>query len=101
MKIKKYNESFEDELCYKGKIIIDFEIDRSKIISYSGIFSDNEIKKYGFNGILEKYIFSSLNHDYLIKYPDNFKKFDKIVDYHLFDNDDNIVDNNIFDDLNK
>ena len=101
MKINKFNESFESELCYKGRIIIEFEINRSKIINYSGAFSDNEVKKFGLNGILEKYIFSSLDHDNTIKYKDNFKNFNKITDYNLFDKDGDIIDDDIFDNTKK
>jgi len=101
MKIQRFTEAVGDDFTYKGKIIINFDILKSKIESYSTIFSDKEVKKLGIDGILQKFIFVSLDPSFL---PDNFnsfKEFEKTIDYDLYDKDGSLIGKDAFDTSNK
>ena len=98
MKIQKFNESFEDELCYDGSITIKFNISKKRITNYCGAFSDKEVKNIGLDGIIEKYVFNSLDKDYMNQ---NFNKFEKIIDIELYDKDGNLIGKDTYDDANK
>lgn len=98
MKIKRYNEQFDDDFTYKGKIIINFDIPKSKIENYSAIFSDKEVEKFGIDGILEKYISASLDPEFV---SDNFKYIERILDYELYDKNGNLIGKDTYNDLKK
>lgn len=98
MKIQKFNESVDDDLSYDGSITIKFNISRKRIINYCGAFSDNEVKNIGLDGIVEKYIFNSLDKEYI---HTNFNEFEKIIDFDLYDKDGNLIGKDVYDDSKK
>lgn len=98
MKIQKFNEEIEDDLSYDGSITIKFNISRKKIKNYTGVFSDNELKNIGIDGVIERYVFNSLDKQYINQ---NFNQFEKIIDFDLYDKDGTLIGKDIFDDSKK
>lgn len=91
MKIKKFNEKIspEDDIFYKGQLIINFKISRSEY--YDGLrsyYNEEWLKKNEKNEILKNYLKNCLT---------LFESTSTIV-YDAVDKDDNPIDEELYDD---
>ena len=99
MKIKKFNEKISNDFVYKGTMTIEFEIDKSYVNSYAGVFSYKQVENMCSKGLLDRYIHLATNPDVSQRTGHNhFNKLDKSLEFDLYDNDGNLIGDDVYKD---
>ena len=100
MKIKKFNESLDDDFTYKGELIFGFKVKRKTLVNNANaLYSDRFLKERGMKGVLYEYV------KHLESESDNKHLYGENEDiklkYKIYDKEGNVVDEKIFDEIEK